>query len=98
MERKHLSTRLLSYLLTFAMLLSFAVPVGAAGGGESQVSFTQVDNSAVSASLQEQAVEEPEANPVMRPPIWSAFPFFWSSLPPWKLATPPPALPTMGRR
>lgn len=29
MERKHLSTRLLSYLLTFAMLLSFAVPVGA---------------------------------------------------------------------
>ena len=40
MERKHLSTRLLSYLLTFAMLLSFAVPVGAAGGGESQISFT----------------------------------------------------------
>ena len=39
MERKHLSTRLLSYLLTFAMLLSFAVPVGAAGGGESQISF-----------------------------------------------------------
>ena len=38
MERKHLSTRLLSYLLTFAMLLSFAVPVGAAGGGESQAS------------------------------------------------------------
>ena len=63
MERKHLSTRLLSYLLTFAMLLSFAVPVGAAGGGESQVSFTQVDNSAVSASLLTEAVENATGEP-----------------------------------
>ena len=63
MERKHLSTRLLSYLLTFAMLLSFAVPVGAVGGGESQVSFTQVDNSAVSASLLTEAVENATGEP-----------------------------------
>ena len=63
MERKHLSTRLLSYLLTFAMLLSFAVPVGAAGGGKSQVSFTQVDNSAVSASLLTEAVENATGEP-----------------------------------
>ena len=63
MERKHLSTRLLSYLLTFAMLLSFAVPVGAAGGGESKVSFTQVDNSAVSASLLTETVENATDEP-----------------------------------
>lgn len=57
MERKHLSTRLLSYLLAFAMLLSVAVPVGAAGSREPNVSFTQVDNSAVSASLLQEAPE-----------------------------------------
>lgn len=57
MERKHLSTRLLSYFLALTLLLSFAAPVGAAGSGQSNVSFTQVENSAVSASLLQEAPE-----------------------------------------
>ena len=80
------------------MLLSFAVPVGAAGGGESQVSFTQVDNSAVSASLLTEAVENATGEPSYAATDLVRVSILWSSLPPWKLATPPPALPTMGRR
>lgn len=51
MKKMHLSSRLLSLLLIVALLFSFAVPVGAANSG-SNVSFKQVDNSAVSGSLQ----------------------------------------------
>ena len=46
MKKMHLSSRLLSLLLIVALLFSFAVPVGAANSG-SNVSFKQVDNSAV---------------------------------------------------
>ncbi|MGM9641023.1 MAG: S8 family serine peptidase, partial [Faecousia sp.] len=54
--KKHLSARLLSWLLVFAMLAGFAVPVNAAGQN-AKVTFTQVDNSAVSASLLNKADE-----------------------------------------
>ena len=57
MKKMHLSSRLLSLLLIVALLFSFAVPVGAANSG-SNVSFKQVDNSAVSGSLQEGIPEE----------------------------------------
>ena len=46
MKKMHLSSRLLSLLLIVALLFSFAVPVSAANSG-SNVSFKQVDNSAV---------------------------------------------------
>ena len=57
MKKMHLSSRLLSLLLIVALLFSFAVPVGAANSG-SNVSFKQVDNSAVTGSLQEGIPEE----------------------------------------
>ena len=60
MKKMHLPSRLLSMLLVLALLCGFAAPVGAAGSSSTGLSLTQVDNSAVSASLQEQAVEEPE--------------------------------------
>ena len=60
MKKMHVPSRLLSMLLVLALLCGFAAPVGAAGSSSTGLSLTQVDNSAVSASLQEQAVEEPE--------------------------------------
>ena len=48
--KKHLPVRLLSLLLVVALLAGFAVPVTAADT-RSNVTFTQVDNSQVSASL-----------------------------------------------
>ncbi len=60
MKKMHLPSRLLSMLLVLALLCGFAAPRGAAGSSSTGLSLTQVDNSAVSASLQEQAVEEPE--------------------------------------
>ena len=46
---KHLNKRLLSLVMAFCMLLSLAAPVAAAPA--SKVSFTQIDNSAVTADL-----------------------------------------------
>ena len=62
MKKMHLSSRLLSLLLIVALLFSFAVPVSAANSG-SNVSFKQVDNSAVSGSLQEGIPEEEPDGP-----------------------------------
>ena len=47
--KKHLNKRLLSLVMAFCMLLSLAAPVAAAPA--SKVSFTQIDNSAVTADL-----------------------------------------------
>lgn len=60
MKKMHLPSRLLSLLLALALLCGFAAPAGASGSSNTGLSLTQVDNSAVSASLQEQTVEEPE--------------------------------------
>ncbi len=54
--------RLLSLLLTVALLAGFAVPVRASN--ESHVTFTKVDDSAVSASLLSEPVEDTEAEPM----------------------------------
>ena len=51
MKKMHLPSRLLSMLLVLALLCGFAAPVGAAGSSSTGLSLTQVDNSAVSASL-----------------------------------------------
>lgn len=55
MNQMHWQSRLLSLFLILALLCGLAAPVGAAG--TQNVSFTQVDNSAVSAPLLEQAAE-----------------------------------------
>ena len=46
---KHHTRKLLSLVLAFCMLLSLAAPAAAAPAG--RVTFTQVDNSAVTADL-----------------------------------------------
>ena len=52
MKKMHVQSRLLSLLLVLALLWGFAAPASAAGAAHRDgVSFTQVDNSAVSASL-----------------------------------------------
>lgn len=59
MKKMHVQSRLLSLLLVLALLWGFAAPASAAGAAHRDgVSFTQVDNSAVSASLLEQEAEE----------------------------------------
>ncbi|MBS5671267.1 MAG: S8 family serine peptidase, partial [Firmicutes bacterium] len=60
MKKTHLPTRLLAMVLAFALLFGFAVPVGATGTGEAEITFRQVDNSAVSVdSKTELPVESP---------------------------------------
>ena len=59
MKKMDVQSRLLSLLLVLALLWGFAAPASAAGAAHRDgVSFTQVDNSAVSASLLEQEAEE----------------------------------------
>ena len=59
MKKMHVQSRLLSLLLVLALLWGFAAPASAAGAAHRDgVSFTQVDNSAVFASLLEQEAEE----------------------------------------
>lgn len=58
MKKMHARSRLLSLLLVLALLCGFAAPASATGAHSAGVSFTQVDNSAVSASLLEQEAEE----------------------------------------
>ena len=51
MKKMDVQSRLLSLLLVLALLWGFAAPASAAGAAHRDgVSFTQVDNSAVSAS------------------------------------------------
>ena len=54
--------RLLSLLLIVALLAGFAVPIRASN--ESSVTFTKVDNSAVSASLLPEPAQDAEAEPM----------------------------------
>ena len=58
MKKLHLPSRMLSLLLAFALLLSFATPIRAADDSTG-VRFQQVDNSMVSGSLLCEAEEEP---------------------------------------
>ena len=58
MKKMDVQSRLLSLLLVLALLWGFAAPASAAGAAHRDgVSFTQVDNSAVSASLLEQEAD-----------------------------------------
>lgn len=59
--KKHLSARFLSLMLVVALLAGFAVPVGATSG--SKVTFTQVDNDSVTASLREEIPENAPEEP-----------------------------------
>ena len=49
--------RLVSLLLVLALLWGLSAPIGATGANEAEISFVQVDNSAVSANLLEQQAE-----------------------------------------
>ena len=53
--KQPLSKRMLNLLLVLAMLLSFALPVHGADGGQQTVCFQQVDNREVSESLLKEA-------------------------------------------
>lgn len=61
--KKHSITRLLSLLLVISMLVGFAVPVNATGQ-DAKVTFTQVDNSSVSANLLKEADRDTADTPV----------------------------------
>lgn len=65
MKKHNLPSRMLSFLLAFAMLLGFAVPLRAAEEG-AEVSFQEVENSKVSGSLLEEVPEEETDAPVYR--------------------------------
>ena len=75
MKKMHARSRLLSLLLVLALLCGFAASASATGTHGAGVSFAQVDDSAVSASLLEQEAEEKQelAMPVR---MWCVFPLF----------------------
>ncbi len=57
MKKMHFPIRLLSLMLVLALLWGLSAPMGATGADGAALSFVQVDNSAVSASLLEQKAE-----------------------------------------
>ncbi len=76
MKKMHVQSRLLSLLLVLALLWGFAAPASAAGAAHRDgVSFTQVDNSAVSASCwsRRRKKSRNRATPVR---TWCVFPLF----------------------
>ena len=87
MKKTHLPTRLLAMVLAFALLFGFAVPVGATGTGEAEITFRQVDNSAVSVdSKTELPVESPSQpdyadTPKTAPPCFTGPVFRYPSAP-----------------
>ncbi|MFR1753763.1 MAG: hypothetical protein ACLSV7_03495 [Oscillospiraceae bacterium] len=57
MKKMQFPIRLVSLLLVLALLWGLSAPIGATGANEAEISFVQVDNSAVSANLLEQQAE-----------------------------------------